>query len=222
MQESETRFGTHYQVAERFLKATPEIYSLLDSHLGASARALYSSLKKTSNNNGNITGYPAMEAVFDAFGVVADCIEQFEVSKRPTIHIALPLILQMMQKSGNITNGLQVWRGEGKPRAYHSAYSRALTRVIHERMLNHVWYHPLLLVGCFLNPLFRDFEFIPDNTYHTDYRSKAMDFTRTLCGKEMLLIEQFAEKKDAIFIDSSDSEYRNIKITKQSGRRTCT
>ena len=42
LQESETRFVTHYQVAERFLKAAPEIYSLLDSHIGARARALYS------------------------------------------------------------------------------------------------------------------------------------------------------------------------------------
>ena len=80
LQESETRFGTHYQVAERFLKAAPEIYSLLDSSLRASARALFSVLKKTSNINGTITGDPAIEAVFDAFLVAVDCNERFEVS----------------------------------------------------------------------------------------------------------------------------------------------
>ena len=80
LQESETRFGTRYQFAQRFLKAAPETYSLLESHLGASARASYSGLKKTSNINGNITGYPAIEAAFDAFVVVVDCNERFEVS----------------------------------------------------------------------------------------------------------------------------------------------
>ena len=61
----------------------------------------------------HITGDPAIEAVFDAFGVV-DCIEWFEVSQRPTIHIALPHIFRMMYKLDNITNGLQVWRVEGQ------------------------------------------------------------------------------------------------------------
>ena len=131
LQESETRFGTHHQVAERFLKAAPEIYSLLDSHIGASARALYSVLKKNSNITETITGYPAIEAVFDAFGVVFDCIERFEVSQRPTIHISLPLIFQMMQNLDNITNGIQVWIGERQALAYPSVYSRDLARVMH-------------------------------------------------------------------------------------------
>ena len=179
LHESETRFVTHYQVAERFLKAAPEIYSLLDSHIGAKARALYSGLKKNSSINGTITGDPAIEAVFNAFGVVVDCIERFEVSQRPTIHIALPLIFRMMQKLDNITNGLQACRVEGQALAYPSVYSRDLARVLLERMLNHVWDHPLLLAGCFLNPLFREFEFIPDSTLRIDYRLKAMEFTRT-------------------------------------------
>ena len=69
-------------------------------------------------------------------------------------------------------------------------------------MLNHVCDHPLLLVECFLNPLLREFEFIPDSTLRTDYRMKAMEFTRTLCRKQMLLIELFAERTDAVSINS--------------------
>ena len=137
------------------MKAAPDIYSLLDSHLGSSARTLYIGLKKTSNTNGTLTGYPAIEAVFDAFGGFLDCIEQFEVSQRPTIQIALPLIFQIMRKLQNITYGLQVWGGEGQAIVYPSVYSRALARVMHEHMLNYVWGDPLLLVGCLLNPLFR-------------------------------------------------------------------
>ena len=112
--ESETRFRTHCQVAERFLKAAPEINSLLDSHLGASAGASYSGLKKIFNINGTITGYTAIEAVFDAFGIVVDYIEHFEVSQRPTIYISLPFIFQMMQKLEDVTNGIRVWREKDK------------------------------------------------------------------------------------------------------------
>ena len=41
-------------------------------------------------------------------------------------------------------------------------------------MLNHARHHPLLLVGCFLGPLFREFEFTPDSTLLIDYRLKAI------------------------------------------------
>ena len=56
----------------------------------------------------------------------------------PIIHIALPPIFQMIQKLDNITNGLQLWRGEGQALEYPSVSSRALARVVHERMLKHV------------------------------------------------------------------------------------
>ena len=84
IQESETRFGTFYLLAERFLKSAHFVSNMSASHLGSSARFFYISLKKTSNIDGTITGYPGIEAVFDEFGVLVDYIERFESSKRPT------------------------------------------------------------------------------------------------------------------------------------------
>ncbi len=43
-------------------------------------QAAYRSLKKTSNINGNIIFYPGIEAFFNAFGLVVDCIERFEAA----------------------------------------------------------------------------------------------------------------------------------------------
>ena len=57
IQESETRFGTYYQVAERFLKAAKFIGTIVEFHLSAKAQTAYTSRKKTYNIDGTITGY---------------------------------------------------------------------------------------------------------------------------------------------------------------------
>ncbi len=69
------------------------------------AQTTYSSLKKTSNIDGTIVGYPVIEAIFDAFGIVVDCIEHFETSLRPTLHIGLPAVYRMMQKLDDVSCG---------------------------------------------------------------------------------------------------------------------
>ncbi len=129
---------------------------MLASHLGSSARSSYISLKKTSNIDGTITGYPGIEAVFDEFGVLGDYIECFKSSKRPTLHIKLPTVYRILEKLDDVSHGKRVWRGEGLALAHLSTYSREFCRVIRERLVTNAWDHPLLLVGCYLNPLFRE------------------------------------------------------------------
>ena len=90
IQDSETIFGTHYQVAEWSLKALYHVSTRVKRHLEVSATIGCNSLKKTSNLNGTITGYPFIEAIFDGFSVVVDCIERFKVYPPPKMHIALP------------------------------------------------------------------------------------------------------------------------------------
>ena len=43
-----------------------------------------------------------------------------------------------------------------------SIYSRKLCRVLYEVMMRLSVEHPLLLLGAYLNPLFREMEFIPE------------------------------------------------------------
>lgn len=77
VQESETRFGTHYRVAERFVRSACFISELVETRLCGSEQTAYRSLKKTSNIDGTTIGYPGIESLFDGFGIVVDCIERF-------------------------------------------------------------------------------------------------------------------------------------------------
>ncbi len=44
-------------------------------------------------------------------------------------------------------------------------------------------HHPLLLIGCYLNPVFYELEFIPDLSMRADFRSKAEELARKLSRK---------------------------------------
>ena len=92
VQESGTRFGTHYQVPKIFLQAACHVSELVETRLNGSARTEYRSLKKTWKIDGAITGYTGIEALFNDFEILEDCIERFETCRRPTMHIALPSI----------------------------------------------------------------------------------------------------------------------------------
>ena len=60
----------------------------------------------------------------------------------------------MIQKLEDVSQGMQVWRIEGQAMARNSIYSREFCSVIRIRMLEYSWDHPLLLLGCYLSPLF--------------------------------------------------------------------
>ncbi len=61
---------------------------------------------------------------------------------------------------------------------YPSIYSREICTVMGDRMMKQRWEYPLLLVGCYLNPWFREIEFVRDENLRPKYRSKAEEFTR--------------------------------------------
>ena len=71
----------------------------------------------------------------------------------------------------------------GVPFAKPSIYSRELCRVLYQHLTSKTIDHPLLLIGCYLNPLFREMEFISNERLRIDYRSKAEGFTRKLVRK---------------------------------------
>ena len=121
--------------------------------------------------------------MFDASGVVVDCVDRFETSHRPTMHIALPIIYRMLQKLDDANTGKKVCRGEGRPLAFPSIYSRELCSDMLIKLLEKQWEHPLLLVGCYLNPMFREMEFVEDRARRLDYWSKAEEFARKLVRK---------------------------------------
>lgn len=128
-------------------------------------------LKKTTNFDGTIVGYPGIEAVFDMFGIITDCIQLIGIAERHTLHIVLPTIHQTLQKLNYVTGGGAVWRGEGKPLVQLSIYSRKLCLTLHNYLVDKEWAHPPPFVGYYLNPIFREMEFIPEMIKKQEHHS---------------------------------------------------
>ena len=61
-----------------------------------------------------------------------------------------------------------------------SLYSKLLCRNLGYHMQNTLKPHPLFLVGCYLNPLLRGFEFVSDEKTRNEMRSKAEEMNRKL------------------------------------------
>ena len=68
----------------------------------------------------------------------------------------------MFRKLDDGYKGGDVLRGAGVPFAKPSIYSRELRRILYQHLTSKPIDQPLLLTGCFLNPLFREMEFISD------------------------------------------------------------
>ena len=82
------------------------------------------------------------------------------------------------------SNIKQVWRCEGKPLAYTSLWSRELCLVLRLKFIETRCDYPLLLVGCYMNPLLREIWFTEDTVKCEKYKSKAEDFAQKLLRKQ--------------------------------------
>lgn len=87
----------------------------------------YNNLKKTLNIDEIVTGYSGFEAIFDAFGVIVDCIERFEIAMRPTLHISLSIIYRIMQNLDNVFQGKRFGVVKKSVGLFVNLLTRALT-----------------------------------------------------------------------------------------------
>ncbi len=88
-----------------FLKSCSHVQSLLVTSNRPQAYSDFQSMKKKTDADGKIVGYPAIEAVFVAFCIVMECLDRFQASKRPTVHIALPMIYKAMRQLDLVASG---------------------------------------------------------------------------------------------------------------------
>ena len=87
--EVETRFGTTFQVVQRFLKSSSHVEEIFSSKDSIPAKNAFDSLGKTFLESGRIT-FPALEAIVDAFKEAIELQTTFQASNHPTLHLALP------------------------------------------------------------------------------------------------------------------------------------
>ncbi len=76
----------------------------MERYLGGGARTACNTLEKTPDIDGIIVRNPSIEAIFVGF-VGFFCINRFETSERPTLHIELPTVYGVRQKLDDVSNG---------------------------------------------------------------------------------------------------------------------
>ena len=137
-------------------------------------------MKKKTYADGNVSGFPATKVICDAFRIIIECIEGFEVSSRPTMHIALPMVFKAIRNLEYVAGGSTEWRKNCFRMVRQSIYSKLPCRNLGEYLQANLKPHPLLHVGCYLNPLFRGFKFVSDSKVRRNMLQKVEDMTRKL------------------------------------------
>lgn len=123
IQYVETRFGTTHSVVARLLKASMAMHALLTEDSRTASSDALESLRSETDRGGSVIGYPALEAIIDAFEVLVEARTRLQASKTPTIHLALPLMQDCSDKLLRIANGGKVWQGAHRGRIVPSRYS---------------------------------------------------------------------------------------------------
>ncbi len=81
---------------------------VLESRNRPQSTASFQSFKAKTDTDGNIVGYSAMEAVYNAFSIIMEFLNRFEVSSRSIMHIALPMLYKAMRQHNSVANGGEV------------------------------------------------------------------------------------------------------------------
>jgi len=176
IQEIETRFGTYFLVADRFLKSASKVWNVIRAQNYAAAINSFESIKTTPEN---IVIYPTIEAIVDAFRPVYDATVDFQKSNEPMLHKILPAIQHITTELSKIEHGLSVRRDDNcvhRPSLYSMRLSGAMKVEIQKIEIHDLW-----LVACFLYPYLRDMNFWANEIEREDFKKRAEALTRKMC-----------------------------------------
>jgi len=178
IQEVETRFGTHFIVAERFLKSSKKVRDLIVSEKHKDAIELYNSL--VTNQDGE---FVAILAITDAFKPIYDATVEFGVAHQPCLHKVLPALQYCRDELSKIERGECVIRN-GNISVRPSPYSTRLCSEMKAEICK-IEVHDLWLVACFLYPHLRMFDFWQDATDRASFQIRGEALTRVLYEQEV-------------------------------------
>jgi len=181
IQEVETRFGTHLQVAERFLKSADKVYALLLSNNKTTSLQYFNKIRQVTILPGISRSYPTIEAIVDTFTILNDAIVRFESTKSPTIHKVLPNFLDIRHRFTHIINNGAIFRTNSEQAVYPSNAAKALSSLLLDE-LNKIEIHDLWIMACFLHPLMRDLLFIHPTATRFEYKQRAITMAKKLAG----------------------------------------
>jgi len=158
IQEVDTRFGTHFIVAERFLKSASRVWDLIKAQNLSAASTKFESILQLTENG---VSFPTIEAIVDAFKPLYNGTVLFQTSNEPKLHEVLPNLQYMLKELSRIEHGDFVEREENL-RVRPSIYSMRLCGALKLELMK-IEIHDLWLVACFLYPYLRDMHFWEDS-----------------------------------------------------------
>lgn len=93
-----------------------------------------------------------------------------------------------------------------------SVHSRDLSRVLQERLDENESDDPLLLPGCYLNPRFREMEFVSNDGLRAEFKFKAEEFARKLGRKSKERVRMNSFGDDVLDVDEIGPEDMSSEI----------
>jgi len=214
IQEVETRFGTHFLVAQRFLKSAATVWDLLKAQNHAAAKNKFESIHKTTENG---VSYPTIEAIVDAFRPVYNAAIAFQTSNVPKLHEVLPHLQDMLCELSRIERGDLVERDDNQ-RVRPSVYSMRLASVMKMELMK-VEIHDLWLVACFLYPILRDLAFWQDSVQREIFKMKAENLIRKMLTDTEVVQVQEASIGSSVGTNSNISTARTSDTEQTYKRR---
>jgi len=166
-----------------FIKSAGKVKDLLTRRSMPSASGNFGKLVKETDNYGELVGFPALEAVLDAFEIVSEAQTRCQASEEPNMHLDLPLLQRCYDELDRVAGGGTVWR-EGRDNVASSRYSRAFCRLMVESLDSKVRFHDLRLAGCFIHPFLREFQFIANVDRRREYKRRGERVVRRLCFRK--------------------------------------
>jgi len=154
IQEVETRFSSTYQVAKRFIKSGQKALELGLAHDSTANHDAMHSLKVTRDARHNVVGFPALEAILDAFEVIVEAQKVPEASETPKIHLTFPRLHMCLEELSRTINGSMVYRSGLDVRVVPSDYSKRLCAAMLRYLNEKVVVHDLWIAACILHPYY--------------------------------------------------------------------
>ena len=167
-QEVETRFGTHFLVAECFLHSAESVCTVIVQNWRKSGIEAFQSITRGANPiTGFLTSYPTIEAIVDSMKPVFEAILLFESTNSPTLHVVLSNLHHCFIELERISRGSTISRKDGEVLPNH--FTRKLCKSL-RNILQKIDIHDLWLVGCFLHPYFRSLSFWHNKEERCNFR----------------------------------------------------
>lgn len=189
IQEVDTRFGTTFDVVQRFLEVSCKAMDIIQESANNELRKAADQLNVSVDEVGNLT-FHALEAIYVAFRYVRVMQTEMEKGPSPTLDKLLPNLLFCMLGLEKAEDGELLMSKPDKMVQKRSADNKRLSSFPHPilrafcgvflRQLRKIEVHPLWIAGAMLHPNMRSLSFVTSAADKVAYRAIGCRLIRSL------------------------------------------